>query len=349
MAKTYDITSYGTIVFESLGKQEKVNTVSEEAFTNALIKVTREGVKRILFTTGHGEKDYDNTEQTGLSTAKDAIAELNYDIDKVFLVQEPDTIPEDVALIIMAGPTTDLLQPERAKLDEYLGRGGKLLLMLDPEAPQSYVDFMAEWGVDVGNNLIIDVSGVGQLFGAGPIMPVVANYQDHPIAEGFSGTMTLYAEARSVNKADDLPTGLTVTEVARTSNNSWGETGSIAGGEVGFDEGSDTQGPLAVFSVAEKNVGEAASDKTARIAIFGDSDLATNAYFNFQANGNLFLNAVNWLAEEEDLVSIRPRDPEDRRLSMTAKQSKMMLWFGVILLPLAVFAFGIFVYQQRKK
>lgn len=351
LAKKYDVKTYGTIVVECEDKQEKINTASEEEITNALIKVTREGVKRILFTTGHGEKDYENTEQYGLSTAKEAIAELNYDIDKVFLVQEPDTIPNDVALIVMAGPSTDLLQPERNKLDDYLKRGGKLLLMLEPESPQSYVEFMREWGVNVGNDLIIELSPVGQLFGAGPIMPIVTNYQDHPIVEGFRGTMTLYAQARSVNKLDETPAGVTVTEVAKTSNNSWGETSSIgADGQVGFDPLSDNQGPLSVLTIAEKSASEpVGSDKKGRIAVFGDSDIATNAYFNFQANGNLFLNTVNWLAEEEDLVSIRPRDPEDRRLSLTAKQSKMMLWFGVILLPLAVFAFGIYVYRKRNK
>lgn len=358
ITKKYDVKSYGTIVVECEDKLEKINTASEEEITNALIKVTREGVKRILFTTGHGEKDYDDSAETGLSTAKDAIAELNYDIDKIFLVQEPDTLGDDVALIIMAGPMTDLLQPERQKLDTYLANGGKLVLMLEPESPQSYVDFMADWGVNVGNDLIIEASGIGQLFGAGPIMPVVSSYENHPIVEGFGGAMTLFSQARSVAKVDTPPTGITVTEIAKTSNSSWGETTPIgADGQVGFDPATDNQGPLSLLTVAEKSSTPSTppgmppqepATAQGRIAVFGDSDIATNAYFNFQANGNLFLNVVNWMAEEEDLVSIRPRDPEDRRLSLTAQQSKMMLWFGVILLPLAIFAFGIYVYRKRK-
>ncbi|MBN1561260.1 Gldg family protein [candidate division KSB1 bacterium] len=356
LAKKYDIKSYGTIVLECEDKQEKINTVSEEEITNALIKVTREGVKRILFTTGHGEKDYDDSEQGGLSKAKNAIAELNYDIDKVFLVQAPDTLGADVALIVMAGPMTDLLSPERGKLDDYLTRGGKLLLMLDPESPASYGDFLADWGVELGNDLIIELSPVGQLFGAGPIMPVVTSYEKHAIVEGFGGAMTLFSEARSVGKMTDPPAGVTVTEIAKTSNNSWGETSAIgADGQVGFDP-ADNQGPLAIFTIAEKSAttfppamaDELSGPGKGRVAVFGDADFATNAYFNFQANGNLFLNVVNWLAEEEDLISIMPRDPEDRRLSMTAQQSKLMLWLGVILLPLAVFGLGIYVYRRRK-
>ncbi len=359
MAKKYGIKSYGTIVIECEDKQEKIHDVTEEAITNALIKVTREGVKKVYFTTGHGEKDYDKSDQSGLSKAKEAIAELNYDIEKIFLVQEPDSIHADCALLIMAGPQTDLLQPERDKIDAYLKRGGKLLLMLDPESPRSYADFLKDWGVEVGNDLIVELSPVGQLFGAGPIMPIVSTYANHAISEGFNGMMTMFPQARSVSKADEPPAGVTVTEIARTSANSWGETTPLgADGRVGFDPDKDNKGPLSIFTVAEKDAENpqksedkydlGTGDVKTRVAVFGDSDFATNAYFNFQANGNLFLNSVNWLAEEEDLVSIRPRDPEDRRLSLTARQSKMMLWFGVILLPLFIFALGIYVYKRRK-
>jgi len=359
LAKKYDVKAYGTLVLECRGKQEKIHEVTEEAITNALIKVTREGVKKIYFTTGHGEKDYESSEKTGLSKAKDAIAELNYEIDKIFLVQPPDSIPSDCALLIVSGPQTDLLQPERTKIDAYLKRGGKLLLMLEPESPPSYSDLLKDWGVSVGNDLIVELSPVGQLFGAGPIMPVVNSYAKHAISKGFNGMMTLFAQARSVSRAADTPTGVSVTEIAKTSNNSWGETTPLdADGKVGFDAATDNKGPLAIFTVAEKKAEKprktedaydlGTGDVKTRLAVFGDSDFATNAYFNFQANGNLFLNTVNWLAEEEDLISIRPHDPEDRRLSLNAKQSKMMLWFGVIIMPLLIFSLGIYVCKKRK-
>jgi len=234
-----------------------------------------------------------------------------------------------------------------------------VMLLLDTDSPQSYVDFAGEWGITVANDLIVELSPVGQLFGAGPIMPVVTTYTEHAVTEGLGGAMTLFSEVRSVTKAEETPTGVTVTELAKTSNNSWGETSPIGGdGKVGFDPDTDNQGPLSVFTIAEKNAenqiqGEdqydlGTGDVKTRVAIFGDADFAANGYFDFQANGNLFLNTLNWMAEEEDLISIRPRDPEDRRLNLTAKQSKMILWFGVILLPLAIFVLGVYVYRRRK-
>lgn len=359
LAKKYEVKSYGTLVIECEDKLEKITTVSEQEITNALIKVTREGVKKVYFTTGHGEKDYDNSEQTGMSKAKEVIQELNYEIEKIFLVQAPDSIPNDCSLLIVAGPQTELLLPEKTKMDAYLKRGGKVMLLLDPESPQSYVDYAKEWGVIVGNDLIVELSPVGQLFGAGPIMPVVTNYEKHAITEGFGGMMTIFPQVRSVRKAEEAPTGVQVTEVAKSSPNSWAETTPIgAEGKVGFDENSDIQGPVSICAVAEKSAENpvkkedkydlGTGDIKTRLVIFGDSDFATNAYFDFQANGNFFLNSLNWLAEEEDLISIRPRDPEDRRLNLTQKQSKMILWLGVILLPIVVFAFGIYIYRRRK-
>ncbi|MDZ7371522.1 MAG: GldG family protein [candidate division KSB1 bacterium] len=359
-AKRYGIKSYNTIVVECRDKQEKINTVSEQELTNAIIKVTREGVKKIYFTTGHGEKDYENTQQDGLSKAKAAIDELNYQVEKILLIQPPDSIPSDCALLIIAGPRTDLLPPERNKIDAYLKRGGKLLMMLDPESPASYGELAAQYGIRVDDNFIVELSPVGQLFGAGPIMPIVTNYEKHTISEGFQGMMTLFSEARSVSRKDDVSGDVTVTEIAKTSSSSWGETTPLRmGAQVGYNPGVDQMGPLSILTVAEK----AAEKPTAvndqynlglgevktRLAVFGDSDFAMNGYFNFQANGNLFMNVLNWLAEEEDLVSIRPRDPENRRLNLTAQQSKLMLWVGVILLPLACFGTGVYVYTKRRK
>ena len=360
LAKQYGIRSYGTIVVESAGKQEKINSVAEQELTNAVIKVTRKGEKKIYFVAGHGEKDFEDGQQTGLSKAKAAIEELNYKVEKILLFESTDPIPEDCALLIVAGPRTDLLPPERSKIDDYLKRGGKLLLMVEPESTSSWSELVKPWGIEVGNNFIVELSPVGQLFGAGPIMPVVTSYEQLPIVEGFQGMMTLFSEARSVTRAADVPAGITVTEVAKTSANSWGETSPLRqNAQVGFDAGVDRQGPLALLTVSEKAAdnptavndpyGLGSGEVKTRIAVFGDSDFAMNGYFNFQANGNLFLNSVNWLAEEEDLVSIRPRDPENRRLSLTAQQSKLMLWVGVILLPLTVFALGIIVYRKRKK
>lgn len=357
LAKKNGIKSYGTILIESEGKSEKVMKSTEEDITNALIKVTREGVKKIYFTTGHGEKEFDSNDKSGLSKMKTAIEDQGYQVAKILLTDPPDSIPADCALLIVAGPKTDFLKPEADKVEKYLERGGKALFMLDPESPAGYGDFLQKWGFKVDKDLIVDASGIGQLFGAGPTIPIVSKYEKSDITKDF-GLMTFFPEARSISKAENVPSGITVTEVAKTSPRSWGETSPITNGRVGFDEGKDLKGPVPVLTVAEKtatnpikkqdkyNLGT--GQVKTRIAVFGDSDFASDGYFKNQGNGGLFLNTMNWLAEEEDLISVRPHDPEDRRLNLTQKQSKVILYLGVILLPLVIFASGIVVYKKRK-
>jgi ABC-type uncharacterized transport system involved in gliding motility auxiliary subunit len=222
--------------------------------------------------------------------------------------------------------------------------------LLDPESPDSYVKLLAEWGFNIGHDVVVDASGFGQLFGAGPTMPIVSKYEPHAITKDFN-LMTFFQDARSVSEKDNVPAGLTFQEIGRTNQNSWGETSPLeAAQQISYDEGKDLRGPVTIFASAEKNIDESSQGRSGktRIVVFGDSDFAGNSYFNTQGNANLFLNSVSWLAEEEDLISVRPRDPEDRRVAITQTQSRALLYIGVILLPMALFLAGIAVYWNRK-
>ncbi len=348
LAKQYKIQQYGTIVVESLGRIEKVEQPTEEALTNAMIKVTREGVKTIFFTTGHGERALDEPGGQGLATAKQSIQDENYDVDQINLTElGQDSIPRAATVLAIVGPRTDLFPIEKTKIESYLDNGGTLLMMLDPESPASYDEFLNPYGITVGDNVVIDASGIGQLFGAGPVMPIVSNYANHPITQDFS-VMTFFNYARSVSKTNTVPEEYTVTELATTHQRSWGETSELGQeGKVRFDPGQDTQGPISILTVAERAA--TAGKPAVRLAVFGDSDFCTNGYINSQGNSDLFLNTISWLAEEEDLISVRPRDPEDRRLTLTQKQSRVILYVGVLMLPALIFVTGIVVYRKRKK
>ncbi len=357
LAKSYQISSYGTLVILAGGKQEKIQKTAEEDVTNALIKVTREGVKKIYFVTGHGEKDFASSEKNGLSTVKAKLESENYLVEKTLLAEQ-DSIPSDCTVLVIAGPRSDLFQKEQSAIERYLKKGGKVLFMLDPDSPAGYGQYLQEWGFKVGNDIAVDASGIGQLFGAGPTIPIVSEYENHALTKDFQ-VMTFYPEARSISKVETVPAGLTFTEVAKTSERSWGETSPLTSDKIAFDSGKDLRGPITILATAEKdaeNQSSATEDRfdlgavkaKTRLAVFGDSDFATNGYCKVQGNGDMFLNTVNWLAEEEDLISVRARDPEDRRLNLTQKQSRMILYLGVILLPVLIFGTGIVVYNKRK-
>lgn len=355
LVKQYNIESYGTIVLEHKDNIEQLKEDTEQEITNALIKVTREGVRKIYFTTMHGEHDIDNVNPEGLHEAKQGLEKENYKVEKLFLA-EKQTVPEDCAVLVICGPNKDLLEIEYQAIEKYLDPGGKLFILLDPEQPD-LLKLLSQWGFEIGNNTIIDVSPVGQLFGAGYGSPLITRYEAHEITENFN-LMSIFRLARSVTSVAQPDSGITVKTLIQTTEfpGSWAET-NLEVDNIQFDEGKDLKGPISIVAIAEKDVtsgpdstleADSAQRLKTRIAVFGDSDFITNAYYHFQGNKDLFLNVISWLAEQGDLISIRSKEPADNRLALTALQSQIIFWFGVVLLPLSILIAGMVIYAQRK-
>jgi ABC-type uncharacterized transport system involved in gliding motility auxiliary subunit len=359
VAQNYGITAYNTTVIEYRGRTERITTSTEEDLTNAIIKVTRERKKKILFLTGHGEKDIESDERNGFSAVKKAIEKENYDVETLLLAEKTE-FPEDGDVLVIAGPQKPLLPNEIQMINSFVDRGGKVLALLDPGYDHGLTDFLADWGVEVSDDLVVDVSGIGRLFGAGAQMPIVAQYENHAITERFGNVMTAYPLAAAVKINSSTDSGVTVKALAKTTASSWAEKDGISKFQrrepIEFNPGEDLKGPITIAAVATKTInssdGETSvsngTSRDARLVVFGDSDFASNNFFNFQANGDLFMNAISWLAEEEDLVSIRPRNPADRRLILTEAQSRLIFIFSVIVLPAVVLGTAITVYVKRR-
>jgi ABC-type uncharacterized transport system involved in gliding motility auxiliary subunit len=345
LARRYAVESYGTIVLETKNRSEKVNDAEEEKLTNGLVKLTREGKRVVYILQGHGEHELGNTDRPGFSEAKTALERANYDVKPLVLARE-GKIADDAAVVIVPGPRTDLFPPEVDALDGYLGRGGKVLAMVDPPFPQKVQDaaikrLLGRWGVTLGENLIVELSPIGRLFGIGPEVPIIQQYEPHPITRDLAGITTLFPITRTVDPAKPAPAGINVTPLARTSPDSWGETDRQA-----LEQGTakpdpqDPKGPLSVAVVATK-------DK-ARLVVYGTSNLATNQFLNLQGNRDFFLNTVSWLAEEEDQISVRPKDSRQSPIFLSARQGQLVFWLPVIVLPGLVLAGGVAALIRRR-
>src|SRR5688572_22354428 len=307
-AKEYGIQNYGTVVVEYMGRRERVTSSSEQDLTGALVKVLNPQERRVYFLSGHGEKDPTNTERAGYSAIIDALRRDNYQWEKLILAQT-NMIPDNATVIIVAGPRTDLLEGEVALLREYLEkRAGKLLAMLDPPEPGREMPLLTglvrEWGAEPGNNVVIDASGVGRLFGGDASVPVAASYPQHPITAGFA-LLTAFPLARSMAPTDKPAPGRTSQAIIETSARSWAETELAPKGQVAMNpEKGDKQGPISIAVAASAPAqGDAAAKKPddgekaeTRVVAIGDSDFATNAALGIQGNRDLFMNTVNWLA-----------------------------------------------------
>jgi gliding motility-associatede transport system auxiliary component len=356
LAKRYGIETYGTVVLEATVKEgqvkeEKVTDAEEEKLTNALIRVTREGKRVVYFLKGHGEKDAAAGDRMGLSEVKAAIEKLNYEVKDLLLARETK-IPDGAAIVVVAGPQKDLLPNEVEALERYIARAGKVFFMIDPFQAAGLGSLIERYGLGLGNDVIIDVNPQGRLLGAGPEVPVVGDYQSHPITQGFRFA-TLFPVARTVSVKDKPPEGVVAQALARTGGESWAETSQdqIKTGQVKPDA-NEVRGPLTVAAVATIDAREVPEDRKgakARVVVFGDSDFATNAFVNLSGNRDLFLNTLSWLAEEENLIAIRPRDTSrSAPVFLTAAKGQVLFWVPVVLLPLSMMAAGVYAMSRRR-
>jgi ABC-type uncharacterized transport system involved in gliding motility auxiliary subunit len=338
VASQYAVKAFGETVIASGGRIERPTATDEQSLVNAILKVTRETLKTVCFSEGHEE-------QTLATTYSQAEAKLKGENYQTKTVTTTKQIPAECSVLVIAGPKTSFLPPEASIIGQYLDGGGKVMALLDPETDPQLNDVLKKWSIEVGNDFVLDVSGVGQMFGGGVDAPLVMNYGQHPITERFSRSMTIFPKARSVKVTAAGGSGVNSTTILTTSENSWGETELKAGVEPKYDEGKDTKGPVTLGAAASKSLGE---NKEARLVVIGDSDFASNQAFKFQRNGDLFMNSINWLAQDEDLISIRPKQVTSRSVTMNAEQQNTFWWIVVLVMPLAVIGAGIYSWWKRR-
>jgi ABC-type uncharacterized transport system involved in gliding motility auxiliary subunit len=367
LVKRYEIAEDGTTIFESGEKESRITSNTEEDITNAVIKITREGKKVIYFLEGHGEASLEEAGDNGYSIAKDELEKLAYEVKKLSLALE-DNFPDDISLLIIPGPQKDLLPNELETIKTYIQSGGRVFFMTDPETSPGLTPFLAEYGVKLESDLIVDT--VSRLLGGDYFMPVVNEYEYHTITDKFRYA-TFFPYARSVSPAEEKPEGITVESIAKSSQNSWSER-QLDVQEVTFSEEDDVGGPVSLAVVAtiqpkeethqtepEEEVTEQEAEKQdstediqpeleGRIAVFGDSDFITNRYYYLSGNGNFFLNTVNWLTEEEDLIAIQPKTSSPRTIQLSPSQGRLIFFVSLIILPLAVLITGISVWIRRR-
>ncbi len=365
LVKRYEIASDGTTIFECGEKESRVTSSSEEDITNAIIKISREGKKAIYFLEGHGEASLEEAGDNGYSIAKTELEKLAYDVKKLALALE-DNFPEDISLLVIPGPQKDLLPNELETIKNYIQDGGRVFFMTDPETAPGLIPFLEGFGVKLENDLIVDT--VSRLLGGDYFMPVVNEYESHTITEKFRYA-TFFPYARSVSEMEEKPEGITTEIIARSSQNSWSER-QLDQQEVTFSEDSDVTGPVSLAVVAtirheeepkpeqEEVSGEGEEQPEepvdtlpkpeGRLAVFGDSDFVTNRYYYLSGNGNFFLNTVNWLTEEEDLISIQPKTSSPRTIQLSPSQGRLIFFLSLVILPLAVLIAGISIWVRRR-
>jgi ABC-type uncharacterized transport system involved in gliding motility auxiliary subunit len=365
LASQNQIQQYGTILFAYKGRTERVTSDAEQDITTAIIKVVQGQTKKIYFTRGHGEKDTASAERDGYKAITDGLGRDNYSVDNVVLAQT-GAVADDAAVVIVAGPKADFLPGEIVALKKYLDKSGKLLLEIDPpdkpdSAPLTNLIALAhDWGIAVGNDVVVDTSGMGQLIGTGPEVPLAASYPSHPITQRLK-LITGYPLARSVSPVPGGVNGHNAQGFVQTSERSWAESdikALLTTGKVSMNaESGDKAGPVMLGAAVSASAapadppkpGEADGPKPeTRVVVFGDSDFASTSALGIPGNRDLFMNTIGWLSQQENLISIRPKEPDDRRVTMTATVQNNVTLLSLLIIPGFIFGAGVYSWWRRR-
>ncbi len=347
LAQSVGLTNYG-LVFVSGYHSYETAGVDEQSITSGLIRVTRDQPRKIYFLTGHGQPRLDDGGKEGYSAVQQALERENYQLDTLNLSATAGAIPADATALILAGAERALSATETQLLTDWLATGGKLMILIGPLAPVPLEQLLRTYGIEVNNDFVVEDYNHA-LVTLGPhglqpqlLAPLVVKYPYHEITRGLNGFQSFYPFARSITLNPPPDFSKNVAAILSTSPGSWAET-DVHAAEPEYHEGVDYPGPLHLGVAVEDGTNEA------RLVVIGNSRFVTNQNASSQmANLDLFMNAVNWLTEEEELISIRPKQPQDRRLYLTPAQVNMTLLTSVIIMPLAVFAVGLAIWWKRR-
>jgi len=349
-ARAAGITKYGTTVVQIGAKKEEAKSLTEEDVTGAIIRVLKSNTRNVCFLTGSGERQLDDTDRAGLSHFKDLLTKDDYTSKTINLLEKAE-VPSDCTVIVIGGPKSDYQTPAVDAIKKYVEGGGRAMFLLDPPlkigkatADNDALDNVLQgWGVSVEKDLVLDLSPVGQLLGVGPQIALVSTYDSHPIVNELKGTATGFPLARSLTvKSTDKST---VEKLFESSDSSFATT-KLNSPNVNPSDPSNKRGPLTIAAAGSYNTGK--ENSQGRFVVVGSSSWAANSFISFNGNGDLAMDAMNWLSSDEDLISIRPKPQEDRRVNMTRAQFNWVRLSSQFLLPGALLLAGLSVWWRRR-
>ena len=363
IAVQYDVTDFPVIVFEDVdtGVRQSVFSLTEQDFVTGILVATGAQQKRVYNLTGHGEASVTRTltgetDDEGFDFAIQGMQRDNYRVFPLNLRQDT-VVPEDAAVLIIPGPKQDLNEAELTAVSDYLVRGGKIILLLDPDAPDSYRELLAVWGFQVGRDPVADlISNVG----GEATSPMIQRSNAQFGNSGMTGVtiadqlnVVFFTDATAVLPVlppEEMPPFMAYSGLARTTPASWMETHPE---EIVYTPGADIQGPLDVAAVMQAGASLAGQlvegeETLAKLIVIGDSDFVRNKFFFQSDNANLLLNSVNWLADDYELISIRPKVVPVRTLVLNRREVNFIKWSGWFFPPLLMLAIAVVVWWRRR-
>jgi ABC-type uncharacterized transport system involved in gliding motility auxiliary subunit len=345
-AREAGITGDGKIMLVMGEHREIASFASETELTRSLVRLISPEARTVYFLTGHGEPDIEGGGEISYSLARTTLESKNYVVKPLNLLAE-NKIPEDAEAIVIAGPVKPLSYVEVTLINKYLDAGGGLVVMEDPipltdfgeDADPLATYLTAAWSITLDNDIVIDLTNTGQ-----ELYATTATYDPtHPVTQNMT-LAAILPQARSLTVGEPLE-NVTSTSLIQTSEQSWGETDfENLAGQVQYDEGADKPGPLTLAAAGSDPV------TNGRVVVFGNSLFASDQGFDAYGNGDIFINSVDWAAQQDDLIQITPRQPIERVFNIPGQFQQLAILLGsIFILPGLVLVAGISSWISRRR
>lgn len=348
--RKYDLGSARSVVVTVGDRYTTLLQPEESALMSAVYRLASGRLSRVMFLTGHGEHLLDNNERPGYATCAMALTDQGYDVLPLTL-SNGARVPESCDVLVIAGPRLDPEPGETAAIDAFIGRGGAVLAMTDPPTPTGWGAWLQQWHLVPTGEVLVDAGRASAEQGLGPrSVAIVDSYSHHAIVHSLHGLVTTFTLAQPIMRTTANDSSLLGSPILSSGESTWGETdpATMFTGRPVFDPATDHSGPLPFGWVLESRH---AGSRPGRLVVIGNSEFLNNAMINRGANRDLLLNAVSWLAREDDLIQVRGRDPLSQPVVLTASQ-KNIYGFGALAgWPLLVgsLALGMMLRRRRER
>lgn len=342
------ITLDGELLIAYQGRSEKIQSLSEQSLTNALLRVARQKERKVSFLSGHGERDLLGEANHDFGQFGKLLVQKGIELNRLNIA-ETGSIPDDINLLIIADPRVPLLSGEVNLLNNYVKQGRNLLWLSEPGSDAGLAPLAETLGIEFLPGTIVDATT--QLFGIdNPAFAIIPNYPMHPITREIN-SLTLYPEATAIEV--ESPDDWQAEPLLTTLDRAWTEIGQISG-TIRFDEDSDERmGPLDIgFAFTRPRQNKTGGNDTEsgeqRVIVIGDNDFLSNAYLGNGGNVELGLNLFNWLNNDDQFISITARTASDVDLELS-KTAQLVIGFGfLIILPILLLGTGFSIWWRRR-
>jgi ABC-type uncharacterized transport system len=329
----------GELVLHAGARDERLKRYTEEAFTQALLRLVRQDTQWIAFVAGHGERSPLGKANFDVSQWAEVLKGRGYRVQELNLAAQV-AVPDNTALLVMASPQLAYLPGEVQLISAYVARGGALLWLLEPDTPPAFDPLAHSLGVARLPATVVDP--IAQALGVeNPAITVLTQYTAHAVTADLHATSLFpFAVPLVVHAA----TGWEAKNLLETGAKAWGETGAMTG-HVGYTQGQDYAGPLTLaIALTRRQAG-----REQRLVVVGDGDFLSNTYLGNGSNQDLGTRMVDWLTANEELLHIESRIAPDVRLDL-ARWQQAVIGFGFLfILPLAFIANGLWLGWRRRR